>query len=291
MTISLFLEQVLNGIILGSIYALMGGGLALIYGTMRILNFAHGEFFMLGGFFLLMLFVGLGVSPWFAIPIAVVAIALLGALFERSTIHYLLKKPDSAFSTIAVTLGLSIVLQNVALILWGERFQPVPYFVKGTFVLDEIRIAYQRILILVTAVTSLAVMGWMLRYSRVGQAIRATSQDPEAATVMGISVERVHMITFGLGAGLAALAATMLSPLLAVNPWMGLPLLLKAFVVVILGGLGSFSGAILGGFILGVVEAVGMSLTSAEWRDAISYTFLIIFIWARPWGLFGIKER
>lgn len=291
MTPFLFVEQVLNGIILGSMYALMGGGLALIYGTMRILNFAHGEFFMLGGFFLFFLFVGGGISPWISVPVAVVATACIGALFQRLSIHYLLRRKDWAFSTIAITLGLSIVLQNIALALWGERFQPVPYYVEGTLILGEIRIAYQRLIILVVAIVSLSAMALMLRYTRMGQAIRATAQDSEAASVMGISTSVVHMITFGLGAGLAALAATMLSSLLAVNPWMGLPLMLKAFVVVILGGLGSFAGAVAGGILLGIVEAVGMSLTSAEWRDAIAYGFLIGFIWLRPWGLFGVEER
>lgn len=291
MSLSLLLEQILNGIILGSMYALMGGGLALIYGTLRILNFAHGEFFMLGGFGIFFLYAQMGMSPFLAIPLAVLLVAFVGMLFQRLTVHYLVKKDGWAFSTIAATLGFSIMLQNLALILWGERFQPVPYYIEGTLAVGDLRMAYQRLLVLGVASVALMAMAFMLRYSRLGQAIRATAQDSEAASVVGVPTAHIRAITFGLGAGLAALAATMLSPLYAVSPWMGIPLMLKAFAVVILGGLGSFTGAIIAGFALGIVEAIGVTLTAAEWRDVISFTFLIIFIWIRPWGLFGTAEQ
>jgi branched-chain amino acid transport system permease protein len=291
MSLSLLLEQILNGIILGSMYALMGGGLALIYGTLRILNFAHGEFFMLGGFGIFFLYAQLGMSPFLAIPLAVLMVAFVGMLFQRLTVHYLVKKDGWAFSTIAATLGFSIMLQNLALILWGERFQPVPYYIEGTLSVGDLRMAYQRLLVLAVASVALMAMAFMLRYTRLGQAIRATAQDSEAASVVGVPTAHIRAITFGLGAGLAALAATMLSPLYAVSPWMGIPLMLKAFAVVILGGLGSFTGAIIAGFALGIVEAIGVTLTAAEWRDVISFTFLIIFIWIRPWGLFGTAEQ
>lgn len=291
MTLSLFLEQVLNGIILGSMYALMGAGLALIYGTLRILNFAHGEFFMLGGFFVFFLYVGQGMSPVLAIMIAVAGVALVGMLFERLTVHYLVGREGWTFSTIAATLGFSIAMQNLALVMWGERFQPVPYYVEGTLAIGDLRMAWQRLLVLAVAAAALGSMAVLLRYSRLGQAIRATAQDAEAASVVGIPTAAVRAITFALGAGLAALAAAMLAPLYAVSPWMGIPLMLKAFAVVILGGLGSFTGAIIAGFTLGVIEAVGVSLTAAEWRDVISFGFLIAFIWFRPWGMFGKAEQ
>ncbi|WP_374443174.1 branched-chain amino acid ABC transporter permease [Stella sp.] len=291
MTLTLFLEQLVNGIILGSMYAIMGAGLALIYGTMRILNFAHGEFYMLGGFFVFFLFAQQGLHPVAAVAIAVAGVALIAAVVQRLTVSVLLKREGWAFSTIAATLGVSIFLQNLALALWGERFQSVPYFVEGLLQVGDFRLPWQRVLIFAVAVAVMAVMAYVLRYTRFGWAVRATAQDPEAAAVVGVPAARIHTMTFALGAALAAVAAALLAPVFAVNPWMGLPLIIKAFVVVVLGGLGSFPGAIAGGFLLGIVEAVGITLTSSEWRDVIAFGMMIAFLWVRPWGLFGVKER
>ena len=291
MTFTLFLEQLVNGIILGSMYAIMGAGLALIYGTMRILNFAHGEFYMLGGFFVFFLFAQHNIHPAIAVPIAAVGVALIAALTQRLTVDVLLRREGWAFSTIAATLGVSIFLQNLALALWGERFQSVPYFVEGLLVIGEFRLPWQRVLIFVVAVVVMAAMAAVLRWTRFGWAVRATAQDAEAAAVVGVPARRIHTITFALGAGLAAIAAALLAPVFAVNPWMGFALIIKAFVVVVLGGLGSFPGAIVGGFLLGIIEAVGITLTSSEWRDVIAFGFMIAILWVRPWGLFGVRER
>ena len=291
MTVALFIEQIINGIILGSMYALLGSGLALIYGTMRILNFAHGEFFMLAGYFVFFLLDQYTVAPVFAILAATLLVFLIAVLTQRISIHYLIQREGWTFSTIAFTLGLGIFLQNLALLLWGERFRVISYYVKGIFKLGDFRMPYMRLLILGVAIVVLILMGILIKYTRFGMAVRATSQDKDAASVMGIPVHIVHMLTFGLGGAMSAIASALLAPIYAVNPWMGVPSMMKAFVVVILGGLGSFVGAIVAGFMLGIVEAVGMALTSTEWRDVISFSMLILIIWVRPWGLFGVKDR
>lgn len=290
MTLSIFIEQIINGIIIGSMYALVGSGIALIYGTMRVLNLAHGEFYMLGGYFVFFLVVTCGIPAYLAIPIALFASFLLGVLIQRLTIHYLLQREGWAFSTIAVTLGLSIFLQNSALLLFGEKFQSVPYYLSGIVEFAGIRIPLQRLLILGVAILTIAVMTYMLKATRLGWAIRATSQDRDAAAVVGIPTQRIYLVTFGIAAVLGAIAAAMMAPIYAISPWSGLPILFKGFVVVILGGLGSFPGAIVGGLILGVVEAIGVQLTSTEWRDVISFALMITVIWIRPWGLFGSKS-
>ncbi|WP_436643116.1 branched-chain amino acid ABC transporter permease [Microbaculum sp. FT89] len=289
MTFSIFLEQIINGIVIGSMYALIGSGIALIYGTMRVLNLAHGEFYMLGGYFVFFLVVTYGVPAYLAIPVAVLMTFLLGAIIQRLTIFYLLAREGWAFSTIAVTLGLSIFLQNAALLLFGEQFQSVPYYLQGVIEFAGIRLPVQRLLIIVVALVTIGAMTFVLKKTRLGWAIRATSQDLDASAVVGIPAQRIYMITFGLAAALGAVAAAMLAPIYAINPWSGLPILLKGFVVVILGGLGSFPGAIAGGLILGVVEAIGVQLTSSEWRDVIAFTLMILVVWIRPWGLFGQK--
>jgi len=288
-TFSIFVEQIINGLIIGSTYALIGSGLSLIYGTMRVLNLAHGEFYMLGGYFVYFLTVKYGVPPWLAIPLAVFAVFVLGAVIQRLTIRRLLDKEGWVFSTIALTLGLSIFLQNAALLLFGEKFQSVPYYVSGMVTIGSIRLPMQRILIFVVSIATIAAMTFLLKKTRLGWAIRATSQDRDAAAVVGIPAQRIYLLTFGIAAALGAVAAAMLAPIYAINPWSGLPILLKGFVVVILGGLGSFPGAIVGGLLLGVVEAIGVQLTSSEWRDVIAFSLMIAVIWWRPWGLFGHK--
>jgi len=289
MTYAIFIEQIINGLIIGSMYALIGSGLALIYGTMRVLNLAHGEFYMLGGYFVFFLVVTYGVPSYLAIPLAIFATFVLGALIQRLTIHHLMMQEGWAFSTIAATLGLSIFLQNAALLLFGEQFQSVPYYVSGIVELGGIRMPLQRLLMFAVAVLTIAVMTYVLKWTRLGWAIRATSQDRDAAAVVGIPAQRIYLITFGIAGALGAIAAAMLAPIYAINPWSGLPVLLKGFVVVILGGLGSFPGAIAGGLILGIVETIGVQLTSSEWRDVIAFGLMIGVIWWRPWGLFGNK--
>ena len=286
MPIALFIEQVVNGLIAGSMYALVGGGIALIYGTMRVLNMAHGEFYMMGGYAVFYL-VGRAVPPVLAIPLVAGLLFLVGAAVQRLTVHYLLRQDGWLFACIAATLGLSIAFQNLALIVFGEDYKTVPYYVEGVLRLGDIRLPLQRALMLLVAVGTLLAMGVLLKKTRFGWALRATSQDSDAASVCGIPVSRVHMITFGLSAALGGIAGAMLAPIYSVSPWMGLPVLFKGFVVVVLGGLGSFPGAIVGGLLLGIVEALGVQITSAEWRDVFGFALMILVVWARPWGLFG----
>lgn len=289
--IGAFSEQIANGLILGSIYALVAAGLTVVYGTMRILNFAHGEFYMLGGYITFFAVVSFGLPPIVALAVAAVVVFAIGAAFQWFAIRPLLGGEGAMFSTIVVTLGASIFFQNAALQLWGERFQSIPYYVDGILTIGSFRLPYQRLLIFVCAILILTGVGLFLRYSRTGFAIRAVAQDAEAATVLGVPAARIHTFAFGLAAGLAALGAGLLAPIYAVNPWMGVPLSLKAFVVIILAGLGSFKGAIIAGLLLGVVESVGISVTSSEWQDVLSFAVLIVVIWIRPWGLFGQPSR
>jgi len=291
MPIHLVIAQLVNGIVIGSMYALFASGLTLIWGTMKMLNFAHGEFFMLAGYLVYFCYAVLGLNPALSTAIAVVAVFVLGFIVERSVIHRLLSRPVWQFTTIIATLGTSIFLQNLALHVWGPDFRNVPYFVDGVLNVSGIRIAYQRLLILGVSCLSSTALWFVLKHTRLGLALRATAQDADAARLYGVNILAVYTLTFGLSAALAALAAAMMAPITAVNPYMGLSPLLKGFVVVILGGLGSFGGAILGGILLGVVETLGVLLTSTEWSDVISFSFLVLVIWVRPWGLFGVEER
>jgi branched-chain amino acid transport system permease protein len=289
MPIEIWIEQIINGIILGSTYALVAGGLNLIWGTMHILNFAHGEFYMLGGFGVYFTFALAGIHPIIAIPLTIAAVFLIGMLVERLAIHYLLGRPAWEFSTIVATLGVSIFLQNLALALWGSRFYSVPYFAEGIVAVGDIILTQQRLLIFAISVVTLLLMWYVFKRTRFGFALRAASQDRDTAVLYGVNTYRVYALTFGVAAALAALAGIMLAPIASVNPWMGTPPLLKGFVVVVLGGLGSFQGAILGGILLGVAESLAVILASSEWSEVIAFSALIIVLWFRPWGLLGTK--
>lgn len=290
MTGAILIETILNGLITGSIYALIGSGIALIYGTTRVLNFAHGEGMMLAAYSVLILSTTVGLPLWLAAAGAILLATVAGVVMQRLVIAPILAREDWSFRIIAATIGLSIFLQSAAQLIWGEGFNALPYFFEGVLVLGPVRMPWQRIMILVVALVVLGLSALLLYRTRFGQMIRATAQDAEAAEAFGILAGRVHTMVFALSAALAAVGAIMLAPLLSVNPWMGVPYILKAFAVVILGGLGSFGGAIVAGFLLGLIESFGVALTSSEWRDVISFSLLIAVIWVRPYGLFSKRE-
>lgn len=284
------IEQVLNGLVLGSIYALVASGLSLIWGSMKMLNFAHGELYMLGGFATYYAMTLLGLPWWLAIPLAMALVLLVGFGIEKLTIEPLLRRPGWDYTPIIATLGLSIFLQNAALLVFGERFKNLPYFIEGSGTYFGMRMAYQRLLILVVSVAVIVLFAQFLRRSKLGMALRAVAQDRDAATLQGIDVRGTYMWTFGISGALAALAAAMVAPIFAINPWMGGTLLIKAFVVCVVGGLGDLRGAILGGILLGTAESLAVVFLSSEWKDVVSFAILIIVLWVRPSGFFGTKE-
>jgi len=286
----LIIEQLLNGLILGCMYASVASGLTLIWGTMKMLNFAHGEFYMVGGYVLYFAVTSFGVPPLLALVLTVAIVFALGALVEKGVIDPLLGKPGWELSPLVATVGLSIAFQNGALTIWGERFKNLPYFVDGNLDLFGIRMAYQRLIIF--GVTAAVMLGFWLfiKKAKFGLGLRATAQDRDAATLIGINHRKVYTITFGLSCALAALAAALLAPIFSINPWMGHAALLKGFITVVLGGLGSFEGAILAGIILGSIESISVMIFSSEWKDVVAFVVFIGVLTLRPSGLFGTKE-
>ena len=286
----LVVDQILNGLVLGCMYASMASGLTLIWGTMKMLNFAHGEFYMVGGYVLYFATTAFGISPLLGLALAVGIVFALGMLLEKGIIEPLLNKPGWELSPIVATVGASIAIQNGALKFFGERFKNLPYFVEGTLDIFGVRMAYQRVIIF--SVTAVVMVGFWLfiKKARFGLGLRAVAQDRDAATLMGISFKRVYTINFGLSCGLAALAAALLAPIFSINPWMGLAALTKGFVAVVLGGLGSFGGAILSGMILGCAESIAVIVLSSEWKDVVAFAIFILVLTVKPSGLFGTKD-
>jgi branched-chain amino acid transport system permease protein len=284
------LQHLLNGLLLGATYSLLGVGLTLVFGLMNVVNFAHGEFYTLGAYAVFAVLVGASVNFFVAIPLAVVVGAVAGAVCERCLLRPL--RGASIDTVMLVMIGVWIAMQNAELLGWGgvAKSVPVPFSTQPV-VLG--RVSVSRLRLFVFAVSGGLILGahLLLARTKLGRAMRATFQDRETAALMGVSIERIHTVTFALGAGLAAAAGALLGPVFLVYPSMGDLASLKAFSVVILGGLGNFAGAALGGLVLGVAEELGAGYVSSGYRDAVGFLMIVAVLLLRPSGLFARAER
>ena len=284
------LQHLLNGLLLGSTYSLLGIGLTLIFGLMNVVNFAHGEFYTLGAY---LTFAGLTVASVnfvLAIPLTILAGMAVGAACERLLLRPL--RAASIDTTMLVMIGLWIALQNAELLIWGGVAKSVPTpFSTQPVVAGPVSVAPLRLFVFAVSALLIAAAHLVLARTKLGKAMRATFQDRETAALMGVSIERIHTITFALGAGLAAAAGALLGPVFLVYPSMGDLAALKAFSVVILGGLGNFAGAAVGGLLLGIAEELGAGYVSSGYRDAIGFVIIVAMLLWRPSGLFARAER
>jgi branched-chain amino acid transport system permease protein len=284
------LQHLLNGLLLGATYSLLGIGLTLVFGLMNVVNFAHGEFYTFGAYAAFAALALASVHFFVAIPLAILAGALAGAVCERVLLRPL--RAQSIDTVMLVMIGLWIAMQNAELLGWGGVAKSVPTpFPTQPVVLGAVSVAPLRIFVFV--VSGLLILGAHLLLSRtkLGRAMRATFQDRETAALMGVSIERIHTVTFAFGAGLAAAAGALLGPVFLVYPSMGDLASLKAFSVVILGGLGNFGGAALGGLVLGIAEELGAGYISSGYRDAVGFLMIVAVLLLRPSGLFARAER
>jgi branched-chain amino acid transport system permease protein len=284
------LQHLLNGVLLGATYSLLGIGLTLVFGLMNVVNFAHGEFYTLGAYAAFAALAAAGASFFAAIPLAIAAGAAAGALCERVLLRPL--RGESIDTVMLVMIGVWIAMQNAELLGWGGVAKSVPTpFPSEPVVLGRVSVSPLRIFVF--AVSGLLIAGahLLLARTKLGRAMRATFQDRETAALMGVSIERIHTITFAFGAGLAAAAGALLGPVFLLYPSMGDLASLKAFSVVILGGLGNFAGAALGGVVLGVAEELGAGYVSSGYRDAVGFIIIVAVLLLRPSGLFARAER
>ncbi len=281
-----FLQFVLNGLVVGGTYALIGMGLTLIYGIMRIVNFAHGEFYMLGAYLFYTLWVLLHVNPIVAMLLSFVCVLLFGLVFELVFIRPLRAEPPD--SAMLMAMGLSIVLQNAALLIWGGEVQTVPKLVQSTSLsFGGVVLSTDRVWIFGIAFIIIMATNLFIARTKTGRAIRATFQDTAAAEVVGVNIEKIYSITFGFGVALAAAGGFLLAPLFLISPTMGALAVGKAFAVVVTGGMGNIKGAIFGGLLLGVVESLGAGYISSGYKDAFGFIVIILVILFRPQGLLG----
>lgn len=282
----MLLEQFINGITQGSIYALIALGFTIIFGTLRLVTFAHGEVFMMGalmGFTAMRFLHG---SILFALIVAILSSGLLGIVIERVGFHFLRKAPHQ--SSLLITIGFSILLINLAQMIWGPETQSIRDLKYGDFQLFGIYISYTQVIVLAVTFILLAITQVLIYKTKIGRTIRATAQDYEAAYAMGVNVDLVFMFTFSLGSLLGGIAGMLIGFYYnAFYPTMGTLPGLKAFSACILGGLTSLGGSVIAGFILGVVENLAVAYISSSFRDVFAFGILIFVLIFRPRGLFG----
>ena len=280
-----FINVLIVGILLGGIYALVSIGLNLIFGVIRVVNFAQGEFVMLGMYGAFALYAFLRIDPYLSIVIVFPALFILGAAVQRFIIQPLQNEP---MMQVFATFGLLMVFQNIVLALTLGAAVSVPSdLARLTFAVGGLQVSVVRVLALIAATLVAAGLQFFLHRTLFGKAVRAVAQDRRAARLMGVNVERTFMVTFGIGAALAGLAGALLTPIFTLSPQIGGNFILPAFAVVVLGGLGSVAGAYLGGFIVGVTEAFAGFYIDPALKQAVWFTVFIVILIVRPSGLFG----
>jgi len=275
-----------SGLLIGGVYALISVGLNLIFGVVRIINFAHGEVLMLAmyaAFWLNKLF---GMDPYVSALLVLPALFLFGVLLQRVIVQPI--QEASANMQIFATVALSLILQNLALIFWKGDFRTVQTsYAMSTLEVMNIIISVPRLIAFLVALVSILLLYGFLKHTFLGKALRAIVEDNTVARLMGIKVDRLYLLAFGLGAAFTALGGILLIPFSSVYPMVGGPFTLIAFIVVVLGGLGSMSGTFLGGLFIGVVESFGGTYVSPALKEAIYFGIFILVLLVRPQGLFG----
>lgn len=284
------MEQVVaNGLYLGAQYALIALGLTLIFGLMNVLNFAHGQMYVLGGFISYTVYGQLGIPFPIAVLASGVTLAVIGGLMERYLFRTVIKRSHREESSMLLAAATAFFFDAVILLIFGEKQRGVPKIVKGVFNEFGIILPYDRILVAVIAAFMIVGFISFMKYTKTGRAMRALAQDRVAAQLMGVQVDRYTMIGFALGAMLAGVVGGLLVSITGVNSGIGGPISIKAFTMIMIGGAGVVGGAIAGGFILGMMESVGLTVLR-EYGDVtylVIFAALMVFLAIRPNGLMG----
>jgi len=283
MSFSFFIQVLVNGLMLGLTYVLIASGFSLIYGIMRLLNFAHGEFYMLGAFATYLLCEHLGVHYFTAMALSMVIIGVLGVL-----VYHFFFRPfrDEHDPSLVIALGIAMLIGGLALIIFGEKDKSVAPVFSGVIQVWGATLSKERVAVIIVAIVLMAALTLYIKFSKTGQAMRAVSQDREAAALQGIGVDSTFTLCMGISSALAGAAGALLAPLFYVNPFLGMHAVLKALVVVVIGGLGSIPGAIVGGLLLGFVESFGNTFFG-DITEILGFIIVMIVLLFRPQGLFG----
>ncbi len=282
-------ELVVGGLLVGGLYALLACGLNLIFGVMRVINFAQGEFLAVGALATVSLVAGAHLPFWVALVIVPPGLAALGLLIQRLIVRRLVEAP--LIMSLLATYALSTILVNASILVWGGGYRSLPGVLDGSVQLGGLAISLSRLVAFCVAMGVSLGVWWVLQATRFGRAVRSVSQAPELATISGISVDAVQQATFALGAGMAGLAGVLIAPTFASDAQLGSRFLIKAFAVIIVGGMGSYPGAIAAALLLGLLEVLGGYAFGQIIGSALLYLFMLLILLVRPRGLLGVGVR
>lgn len=284
------LQAVWGGILSGSVYGLMAIGLTLIWGAVRLLNLAHGALFVVGAYAAWTVINVVGLPLGLAIPLAIVAASIVGYLMHATVVRPLLGKAGWDSASIIATVGVGIALQAAILLLYGPRVKQIPAIVPGSTVISSVRFSYQGMIIVLVAALSLTALYIYLRSSRRGMAIRAVSQHMDAASLVGVPVERTYGLVMIISAALAGLAGVLISAVLFLSPTSGFTPMIVALLVTIFGGLGSVKGTIVAAYLIGILESSVQVYVGGSYALPVVFLFIIGMLIVRPSGLYGVPE-
>ena len=287
----LIMQTLICGLLIGGCYALMATGLNLVWGVMEIINFAHGAFLVLGMYITYWNYVLWGINPYISLPIAMVLLFLLGWVLQGVVLNPIMKEERWASATLLITLGASIFLLNFALLVWGPTPRAISYSLSDTHIqLGSIIIRVSQLVGFSISILFLLLLQFFLKTTKLGKAIRATAQNSEGAKLMGINVPVIYKLTFGIGAAGSAAAGVILITFLQVTPHIGLGLIIMAFAICVLGTMGNYIGAFIGGLIIGVVEAFAAVLMLPSIKMMWVYIIFLIVLLVKPQGIFGGRK-
>jgi branched-chain amino acid transport system permease protein len=282
------MEQVLiNGVVLSVNYALVALGITLIFGILGILNFAHGQMFMIGGFMVYYVYAVFGWPYLVALAVAAVVVGLVGVVFELLFFRRVLRIAKREENSMLLAVGTALLLENIALFAFGEKQRGVPPLIGGVYRIGNAFLPAGRLLVLVLSIVLIVALLLFVQYTKPGRAMRALAQDREATLLMGVNVDRISALGFGIGAMLAGLAGGLLITISAVNAGIGTVTSIKAFIMIMIGGAGVVAGAILGAIVLGFAEAIGYALIPGSTTYLLIFVGLILFLIIRPQGIMG----
>ena len=288
------LEGTINGILMGSIYGLTALGLTMIFGVLKVINFAHGSLIMVSMYVAYWAIIFTGVHPYIALIIVVPVMYFFGYYLQDIIIKPIFKAEKDVrepITVIIVTTGVWYILDNLTLLIFGPQYRSIQNNpLRGKMMeIGDMLISVPKLWGFVTAVITAIAIYWFLQKTRTGRAIRATSLDREAASLMGINQFKIYNIAFGIGTAIVGISAVTLVPFYNIFPSVGVLFDIKGFIIVVLGGLGSIGGAILGGIIIGLIESIAPMFMTATWAEAIVYGLFLVVLFVKPSGLFGVK--
>jgi branched-chain amino acid transport system permease protein len=285
----IIVQSLISGILMGGIYALVSIGLTLIFGVMNVINFAHGEYLMIAMYITFWIFHYFHIDPYISLLIVTPALFLIGMITQKYLIQHLIQAEH--YTQIFATVGMSTVMANTALFFWKADYRMVKTsYMSSTLNFYNLVISYPRLVSFLVAIAITILLFLFLKYTFHGRAIRATAQDNTAAKLMGVNINRVYIFTFGLGSACVGVAGALLMPIYYAFPTVGLHFVLIAFVVVVLGGMGNITGALFGGLIIGVVEALSGFFISPDLKEAVYFTIFVLVLIVKPAGLFGLTK-